>query len=274
MPAKAKREAGQALPLALILLAVGALITGPLLGYVNVGLGSLQKGADTMGQYYAADSGVEHAIWRIRDDGLVLNENDPFPYTFSTVNGLSVDIIITNKSPVTDSECDDNNPSGQSDRVEVGRAVSPLSAPPGQPTTFSYTVTFTNIGTGNIHFNEIGYTLPAGFSYVNGSSSGVTVSNPQVIDGSLVWQFDPPLPDVPSGETMNQYFQATGTLDDGVYCGYCDAAWVIFEPDSVGCVVFISAELYNIQATAGGTYVRSAVLVSVGDVRVLSWETK
>lgn len=272
---KPTKQAGQALPIVLMALGAGALMIGPVLGYVSTGLNSLRRGAEAVAQYYAADAGVEHAIWRLRYGGLTIPSDTPFAYTYSTVNKLPVDLTLLNKSPSTDAECAHNQwPETQEERVTVARTVSPVTAPPGMPTTFDFSVRFENVGTSTIHFFEVGFTLPSGFTYVTGSASGFVTSDPQMVDGSMVWQWDEPLPSIRKDELIVQSFQATGTLPDGIYCDYCDVAWVIFQPDSIGCVVYRSGERFNIRATAGAAYVQSAILISGGSVRILSWDTK
>ena len=62
----ARDEKGQALIIALILLVVSGLIAAPLLAYMNTGLtagGVYERKADEL---YAADAGVEDAIWKIQ----------------------------------------------------------------------------------------------------------------------------------------------------------------------------------------------------------------
>jgi len=87
-------EKGAVLILALILLAVGGLIIGPLLSYMNTGLrsgGVYERKADEL---YAADAGVEEAIWKIQSNNLTFDANNysyPEPLT---VNNRSVNVTI------------------------------------------------------------------------------------------------------------------------------------------------------------------------------------
>lgn len=62
-----RNEEGQAMILALILLVVGGLIIAPLLGYMSTGLKVGQVYEKKMDELYAADAGVEDAIWKIQD---------------------------------------------------------------------------------------------------------------------------------------------------------------------------------------------------------------
>lgn len=272
---RVRRETGQAFPVVLMALGGGALMIGPLLGYVSTGLTGVRRGAEAAARYYAADAGVEHAMWRLRYGGLTLATDSPFTYAYSSVNGLPIDMIVVNKSPSTDAECARNQwPETQQERVTVARTVSPTTAPPGGPTTFDFSIRFRNVGTSNVHFYEIGATLPEGFTYVAGSAFGFTAGDPEVVDGSLVWEWDTPLPNIRADELIVLNFQAVGTLDSGAYCDYCDVSWVIFEPEGIGCIVYRAGERFNIRATAGSTYIQSAILISGGNVRVLSWETR
>jgi len=85
-------QKGQTLILALILLAIGGLIIGPLLSYMSTGItvgGVYERKADEL---YAADAGVEDAIWKIQN-----SVPDFYPYAYSEpliVNNKSVEVII------------------------------------------------------------------------------------------------------------------------------------------------------------------------------------
>ena len=280
MSIKFKGNKGQVLPLALIAMAGGALIIGPLMTYVSTSLYSLQKGTASVREYYAADSGAEHAIWRLKYDGLSLSMETPFNYIYSTVNNLPVDITITKKATVTSSLCGDNLPGSDSDKVEISKSVTPEHATPGVPTVFNYQIEFENQGTSTIHFSEIGYTLPVGFIYIAGSSVGnysdpPNYSDPTINGRILTWDFSPPYPSIGSGDEFDQTFRATGVLDDGTYCDLCDAAWVVFTPASIGCVMSSGGgDRYNIRSAAGSNYVQSAIGISEGDVTILSWDTR
>ena len=60
-------EKGAALVLALVLLLVGGLIIAPLLGFMGTGLIAGQVHEKRMDELYAADAGVEDAIWKIQN---------------------------------------------------------------------------------------------------------------------------------------------------------------------------------------------------------------
>ena len=85
-----RNEEGQVFVLALILLLVGGLILAPLLSYMSTGLIAGQVFEKKMEGLYAADAGVEDAIWKIM--------NDPsYPHSYelpADVNEMSVTVVI------------------------------------------------------------------------------------------------------------------------------------------------------------------------------------
>ncbi|MBA7554565.1 hypothetical protein ES705_47189 [subsurface metagenome] len=71
-----------------------------LLGLMGTGLSSIATFDNKMGEFYAADSGVEDAIWKInhRDDvtGMPKVEGDlPLPYHIGDINGYEVSVDIS-----------------------------------------------------------------------------------------------------------------------------------------------------------------------------------
>ena len=102
-----KDEKGQALIIVMILMLVGGLIVAPMLAHVGSGV---KAGKDVyeerMQLFYAADSGVQDALWQIKHEQLPnlfgagydeYNYDDPYPYPDSLmVNGKDVDVTIGN----------------------------------------------------------------------------------------------------------------------------------------------------------------------------------
>ena len=94
-------EKGAALALALVLLVVGGLILTPLLGLMSTGLVSGTIYEESMHLYYAADTGVEDAIWKIMYDQpeWEVNDDPPDSYVYRypepvIVDDKSVDVVI------------------------------------------------------------------------------------------------------------------------------------------------------------------------------------
>lgn len=93
-------EKGKVLIMVLVLLVLGGLILTPLLGLMSTGLVSGQVYEKKMYEYYAADAGVEDAIWKIMNDVEELpnsscgNQSWSYDYSILDINSRDVDITI------------------------------------------------------------------------------------------------------------------------------------------------------------------------------------
>jgi len=94
-----RNENGAAMILALILLLIGGLIAAPLLAYMGTGLlaGRVYEGRTA--ELYAADAGVEDAMWKIQHEagGLPCNPSSPPKIYNIDVNDKSVEVSIEYK---------------------------------------------------------------------------------------------------------------------------------------------------------------------------------
>ena len=94
-----KDEKGQALPLALGALALGALLVTPFLGSVSVHSIASRTYNSSMLQQYSSDAGVEDAIWSLTNGILadpMTAPGDTASYSLSeSVNGISPSISVT-----------------------------------------------------------------------------------------------------------------------------------------------------------------------------------
>ena len=92
MKGKLKNEAGQALPMALIMLVLGGLLVVPTLSFMTTNLNANRTVNVKTSAIYAADAGIQDALWKLG------NDVDPFPggITFynlaETPNGMTVTI--------------------------------------------------------------------------------------------------------------------------------------------------------------------------------------
>jgi hypothetical protein len=77
-----KNEKGLALIYALLALALGAVITVPLLSLMNTGLVAARVNEDKTLELYAADAGIDDAIWKLNNCKLVLGAGTPFDYYY------------------------------------------------------------------------------------------------------------------------------------------------------------------------------------------------
>ena len=91
-----RNEKGQALPIVLVLLLIGGLIIGPLLGFMSTGVMAGQVNERMMERLYAADAGIEKALWNIKyDTSLVPSEGETANFTLTLpINDRTVDVSI------------------------------------------------------------------------------------------------------------------------------------------------------------------------------------
>jgi Tfp pilus assembly protein PilX len=87
-------EKGYILILALLVLVLVGLISGPLLSYMVSGLRAGHVFETGAAELYAADAGVEDAVWKIQQ-GIGLCPNQSTTYNITNVNGKSVDVTVT-----------------------------------------------------------------------------------------------------------------------------------------------------------------------------------
>ena len=116
-----KKESGQALILAVILLFLGSLIIAPLLGFMSTGLLAGRVFEERMDKVYAADAGMEDAMHKIiTGDASVagLDETDSTTYWLTDVNGYQVDVTITKLHLVEGLLGEDEYPNGATPHVD------------------------------------------------------------------------------------------------------------------------------------------------------------
>jgi len=87
-----KGERGQAFILVLILLLLGGLMISPLLGFMSTGLIAGQANEERMAEVYAADAGIEDAIWKIMNSQIPAEEDQPYQLT---VNNKDVAVTVS-----------------------------------------------------------------------------------------------------------------------------------------------------------------------------------
>jgi hypothetical protein len=92
-------EKGQALPLVLITIALGAMVIPAFLNNTGTSLIGARAYNEEIAAQYAADSGAEHAIWDLKYgdlSGQIPDIDDSVNYALGeNVNGLSVNITVT-----------------------------------------------------------------------------------------------------------------------------------------------------------------------------------
>jgi hypothetical protein len=88
------QEKGSVFVIVLVLLVVGGLILTPLLGLMSTGLVSGQVYEKKTDELYAADAGVEDAMWRIQTNNLTFDANNASEPWQLAVNNRTVNVIV------------------------------------------------------------------------------------------------------------------------------------------------------------------------------------
>jgi hypothetical protein len=214
-------EKGQALILVLILILLGGIIIGPLLAHISSGLKvGKEVYEERMYGQYAADSGVEDALYKIKFDDPALPEDwegiweDPdiystsHPYTISGVNGNDVDVTIQPFWILTGLEDPSKGMLPHSEMVVVGNTVGDV----GDNGLYQISINY-DLSKGQLFIMRIGAWLPPGFEYVEDSSSLENVATSEKYycvpvteefrgGYTIIWEYSSPYPkfeDFPGG---------------------------------------------------------------------------
>ena len=170
-----------------------------------------------------------------------------------------------------------------SGNIDLGVTVDPDSAQSAAPTTFQYTVSLFNNDSVIHEIKEILNTLPAGFFYVVGSTSGLTAADPLVMvdpdtgQELLTCTFSAPYPTIGAGAGDSLIFDATATLDKGRYYDEASATLADLQGNvatietgpTAPVTVFWS---YQIIAQGPKRQATASVLILPGTVQILTWQ--
>ena len=91
-------EGGQALPIVLVLLTLGGLTIAPVLNHTSDGLRAVQNHKVRMHELFSADSGIDHACWRLLyESGFTesMTEQNPTEEYSVNLNGRDISIVVT-----------------------------------------------------------------------------------------------------------------------------------------------------------------------------------
>ena len=289
-----KRESGQALILALVLLLIGSLMLPPLLALASTGLKSSQVYERKTDELFAADSGVEDALWKIIDESLDdLECGDPYPYILPQVNGLPVNVTITKLSLIEGLSEEEYNP----DSPHEGWGE--FEIPSGQVTRdydegwveYNCDMTFTYTGVGNRQLETIGAFFapfpgmdligyPYAITYTPVMTAyGLEDGSPEtkIASGgfSFIWKwhehYGPIFNPLPPDDTGAVSFKFK--IHDPDWSHSDCFLWATFKEQDISYVTDAPG-LYKwlIEAEAGNTTVRSVVLEDTGAVSILTRE--
>ena len=200
-----RQQRGEIYIIALVLLALTGLMFVPLANYVNSGIKNTSGYQSNLKDIYAADSGIQYALWKIKYDPAItadrLNFNFGQTYTYPApaINNNNVTVTITYTWLLSGIV---NLTSGATPHstwlgMNVSGNANPTSE--GSPPHSIYSISFANAGSGNKKIEQMGVWLPAGFTYIAGScgqySGNISKADPaitKVVGGSsLVWNINP-----------------------------------------------------------------------------------
>ncbi len=172
---------------------------------------------------YASTGGADHGLYRVVHeagyaDGLVLDVADLYTVL---INGRTVDVIVTKLSATVHEPPPSTYNSNQ--RLYAEKVVTSETASPSTLTTFTYTITVTNGDEIDKGINQVVDELPAGFSYVAGTTTGLTTNDPSISGEELEWDVASMGIDLAPNESIVLSFDAEASLPEGVYC---NEAWV------------------------------------------------
>jgi hypothetical protein len=270
-------EKGQVLVLTLLLLLVGSLIVTPTLNFMGTGVKSGRVYEQKNDEIYAADSGVEDALWHVRNDltgdvlGAGYDEYDfstPYPYPYNLfLNGRNVTVSIQNIWIPKDISVP--SPSTARQIIEDEKLLI-VGYPSSTPSTYVIKIVWEGTGLA-LKVKKIGIWLSPGFEYTEYSGScslqGQSFYSAPVISlykggSAVVWTFtsQPSLQSFPGGtvgppmvETFTfKYTGPEGQIPELV------SSWI--DTTNVPGITYSwddSIRLYRIVSTAGGVQVEA-----------------
>lgn len=193
-----RKQAGQALPMALILMLLGGLLIVPLLDLTTINLKATQSVDLHTRELYAADAGVEDALWYLQsEDRLsIINPDDTWPmdpYNLEPVNERNVQVSIDHAwllGGLPDLPEDEpllNEPDYANDHWTLIGALN-IDVQPRNNYIVDIT---TNEPAGTAYVDHIGVWLPQGYSYAAGT---VKINGVDHLGNALVKEPDAPVP--------------------------------------------------------------------------------
>ena len=208
-----RNEKGAALILALILLLIGGLISAALLNHMGSGILAGEVHERRTDELYAADAGVEYAIWMIQSNNLTFDEDNHARLGPLTINDRSVQVEIYRED--LDPTC------GEKLRYQIlSTAVTDdgggTAAIASTTTVESYLsalyMDFSSL-LDNAIVSDNSITIYNGVDVIGNVTSGGSVDNKsEYVDGTITENAEL---DWPSSEALSAYY--LNQVEDGVH---------------------------------------------------------
>ncbi len=266
-------QKGLALPIVMCMLAIGGLTIAGSLNYATTGVRGSQITTDSLRGTYAAEAGIEEALWSL------LNGVSPPTTLTDSVNQMSVDVQNNNLGVYTLYFGELIEAGGHSDYLNV---TGDMEWNTGEE-AYRYTITVESLHPSKIHINEVGARIPPGFIYRQDSAAGfpdnVSFDEPDRTSDPnggyfLRWLLPTPGPEVSMDEPMTQTFYTEGgTNPTGGY------VWVVANRSDIGAVGEITGVkcIITAEATRPGNArtlgrIVAEVIISDGYAYIVSWK--
>ncbi|NQT74131.1 MAG: hypothetical protein HQ553_15415 [Chloroflexi bacterium] len=273
-----KEEAGgTTLIFALLLVCFGGLMVPPIMDFVDNGIDACQMYEEKTDEIYAADSGIEDALWRVKYGDLEEMFPDPaydmydyytsFDYTMDNqINDCTVDVSIENKWIPKDITAP--NKTDARTIIETGKLIVTGNI----PNTSSYQIRITyypDAGDSELKVDSIGIWLPTGFTYVDGSSNleeltvplneyySIPSVSPHCGGEAVVWDFSSvPFATLPGANPLDTPIIADVTFNfNSTQAGVNPTAMAWVETSGVSGIEFswdADIKIFGITSIAGG----------------------
>ena len=242
-----KGQKGQALPLVLILLVIGGLLIVPTLNYASTSLKGHQVTETKAMELYAADAGVEDALWKIKNDQI---PTDPY---YLTVNNKNVEVEIDSISAEEFLAGLLNLNPGFIHAAKPHEGWMTVTNIPGAGNC-TIDVTYTRSNPSSKKITGLGVWLSGTYTYVEGSAHGITENvipesfkvESYGVGTAFIWEWEQGKgPEFVTDVTQTETFQFTPPGTPGEYL-----AWVMAGSHDVWLSTGGTFSGFNINSTA------------------------
>jgi hypothetical protein len=203
-----KKEDGVALVIVMIMMTVGSFLIIPTLNFVATSVNTGEVFEEKMEALYAAEAGVEDALWRMVNDK---PSSFPYSYELTDINGMTVSVVIDAVQTIAGQ---DVGTGGVHDDFLIITKSAVYS-----DGIYDYTLSATNDGVGNVKVEMILIDFPPGLEYVPGSTGGDLYGDDPIVIGdsgtgiTLYWEFISPYPTIPETATRIHTFQLSSPTE-------------------------------------------------------------
>ncbi|HEY40832.1 MAG TPA: hypothetical protein G4O18_03120 [Dehalococcoidia bacterium] len=265
-----KSESGQVLMLVLLLLLVSGLLLPPLLSLSMTGIQAGQMYESKAHEAYAADSGLEHALWQIKygdlESVLTSPVYDIYDYNTTWSYDLSEqlntrDVNVSMEHVWIPFGISVPNKMTARNIIESGRLITYGSTP--NASTCQVDIIFYPESGDDLKIEIVGIWLSPGFHYVTDSSSfGVPITQPHAGGEAVIWDFNStPFTDFPGVGAGISEQRSTITFQYTAHQPGTNPATVSWVTTSgvtgVSYTWDADSRVYHITSVADGTMVES-----------------